>query len=126
MSYDGRVFQWIQNIYLVCNEQWAPGRNKNGEGGLTRCLQWCSTERFLTKTEMHVSNKEHNRLKLLLSQNSHHIFAPDLFYHHSCLRYSQSRQNSSKADCKVYKQKKDNLLAIFYSKIRQNKIEERG
>lgn len=48
------------NICLVCNEQWAPGRNKNGEGGVNRCLQRCSTERFLTKTEMHVSNKEHN------------------------------------------------------------------
>lgn len=76
---------------------------------------------FLTKNITFI------RLKLLLSRNSHHIFAPDLFYHHSCcLRYSQSRENSSKADCKVYKQKKDNLLAILYSKIRQNKIEERG
>ena len=49
-------------LFFVNEKRSSDRRNKHKEGGLIRCYKRYLTERLLTKTEVHTSNKEHRFL----------------------------------------------------------------
>ena len=72
-----------------------------------------------------MQNKNHKfylaakRLNMLLSGASHDIFAADIFYHRSCYRnYVRTKEQSVDQGKKNLKIQKDNILQMFFSKIR--------
>ena len=49
-------------LFFVNEKRSSDRRNKHKEGGLISCYKRYLTERLLTKTEVHTSNKEHRFL----------------------------------------------------------------
>ena len=112
-------------LCFICNDQRQSDNNPYGEGGLARCSQKDAANKILDKTNYHMQNKNNKfylaakRLNMLLSGASHDIFAADIFYHRSCYRnYVRTKEQSVDQEKEKLKIQKDNILQMFFSKIR--------
>ena len=75
---------------FVCDSERRVDGNSYNEGGLGRCSIESTAERLLERMKMYLCDRSHrlytaaNRLELLLSGQSHDIYAVDIYYHQSC------------------------------------------
>ncbi len=120
-----------KEICFVCNVKRVVDDNSYHEGGLARCSTKNAADRLIERKETFLKDKAcrffvaARRLNILLSGQTHDIFAADIYYHQSCyIKFAFSP--FTKQEKEVDENKKVNdVLNIFLYRLKKKIIRDK-
>eukprot|EP00794_Sanderia_malayensis_P013459 gene13459-14844_t len=119
------------NVTVLCDSERDSDGNKYNEGGLGRCSVESAQVRLIVRKNIYMKDLSHRfyqvskRLDILLSGQSHDIFAVDVFYHQSCyIKFALVKLQITGTD--LNNEKKQDVIQSFFYQVRTRIIRDKS
>ena len=119
-------------ICFICNLKRDIDNNSYNEGGLTRCDTQLTADKLMNRMELFLKTKSSRfysaakRLNILLSGQSHDIFAVDIYYHQSCYIKYALKPATQEEITQNNKKVEEEVLDAFLYKVKTQIIRDKN